>query len=205
MGDEDVVGVVVHLLRRSHLVEHTRFITAMRSPWSWPRPGRASRRSWWCRAGGPPTRFRRASARVWRRGCWRFVHQEDRGFAHDRPPHGDALALTAGQLRRLAVEVLPSSSMSEAFWIRALISSFGILRNRSVGDVVPPLTCAGRARMGLEDHRDVTVLRWQVVDGRSPMYSHRRRCPPARDHASAVDFHADSPTSTGTHRRRCRD
>ncbi len=34
----------------------------------------------------------------------RLVEEEDGGVAHQRPPHGDALALTAGERRRLAVE-----------------------------------------------------------------------------------------------------
>ena len=34
----------------------------------------------------------------------RLVEQKDLGIAHDRAAHGDALALAAGQLPRLAVE-----------------------------------------------------------------------------------------------------
>ena len=34
----------------------------------------------------------------------RLVHQEDPRVAHDRAPHRDALALTAGELPRLALE-----------------------------------------------------------------------------------------------------
>ena len=34
----------------------------------------------------------------------RLVEQEEQGIAHQRPAHGDALALAAGQLRRLALE-----------------------------------------------------------------------------------------------------
>ena len=36
----------------------------------------------------------------------RLVHQERRRVAHDRAAHRHALALAAGELRRLAVEVL---------------------------------------------------------------------------------------------------
>ncbi len=36
----------------------------------------------------------------------RFVEKEDLRIAHDRPAHGDALALAAGELARIAVEKL---------------------------------------------------------------------------------------------------
>ncbi len=36
----------------------------------------------------------------------RFVHEKSIGRTHQRPCHGDPLPLTAGQLRRLAVEVI---------------------------------------------------------------------------------------------------
>ena len=35
----------------------------------------------------------------------RLVHEEDGGLAHDGSPEGDALALAAGELARLPVEV----------------------------------------------------------------------------------------------------
>jgi hypothetical protein len=36
----------------------------------------------------------------------RFVHQEDLRFAHDRPPHGNTLALSTGQRTRVALEIV---------------------------------------------------------------------------------------------------
>ena len=36
----------------------------------------------------------------------RVFEQKDLGVAHDRAPHGDPLALSAGELARLAVEQL---------------------------------------------------------------------------------------------------
>jgi NAD(P)-dependent dehydrogenase (short-subunit alcohol dehydrogenase family) len=58
----------------------------------------------------------------------RLVEQEDGRLADDGAAHGDALALAAGERLRLAVEILPISSMRAASVTRASISAFGVLR-----------------------------------------------------------------------------
>jgi hypothetical protein len=60
-----------------------------------------------------------------------LVEQEDRGLAHDRAPHGDPLALAAGQLLRLAIEELLEPEDPRRLLARAYRSrSLGILRSR---------------------------------------------------------------------------
>ena len=62
----------------------------------------------------------------------RLVHQERLRLAHDRAAHRDALALAAGELRRLAVEHArsrPSSSATSS--TRRAISAFGPCRTLS--------------------------------------------------------------------------
>ena len=45
----------------------------------------------------------------------RLVQQERAGMAHDRPPHGHALPLAAGELLRLAVEELAEVENTRRF------------------------------------------------------------------------------------------
>jgi len=94
----------------------------------------------------------------------RFVHQERLGLTNDRASHRDPLALPAGERPRLLLEHLVQSQHSGgipdppvdllALDVAHLQSkrNVGVRRHVRVEGVV------------LEDHRDVAVLRWQVVD-----------------------------------------
>jgi hypothetical protein len=94
----------------------------------------------------------------------RLVHQERLRVAHDRAAHGHALPLAAGELRGLAVEVLCQVEHA-ARLLHALVDLL-------VGDLREPereahVLAHGHVRVErvvLEDHRDVAVLRLELVD-----------------------------------------
>ena len=89
----------------------------------------------------------------------RLVEQEHVDIAHQRPPDRNALALTAGQGRRLAVE--------KRFDLQDLGGSgdaFGDFRLGDAGHLQPEGEIAARRhlrieRIGLEHHGDAAVLR----------------------------------------------
>ena len=93
----------------------------------------------------------------------RLVHEEDLWLAHDRAPHRHALALAAGQLARLSVEVVDQADDARrlldpppGFRLRHLPHPQrepDVLRNRHVWV----------QRVVLEDHRNVARARRQVV------------------------------------------
>ena len=94
----------------------------------------------------------------------RLVHEEHLRLADDRPAHGDALALAAGELLRLAVEQL-----LEPEQLRGLLHALPDLllgpplQFEAEGDVLRD----GHVRVEgvvLEDHRDVAVALEHVVD-----------------------------------------
>jgi hypothetical protein len=96
----------------------------------------------------------------------RLVHQEHLRLAHDRAAHRDALALAAGELRAACVESTPrgrgSSPPRDARSISpsapcAIFSAKAMFSRRHVRV----------ERVVLEHHRDVAVLRRQVVDVRA--------------------------------------
>jgi hypothetical protein len=58
----------------------------------------------------------------------RLVHEERLRLPYDRAPHGDALALSARELRRLALEELRKPSSSAISSTRRRISAFGVRR-----------------------------------------------------------------------------
>ncbi len=66
---------------------------------------------------------------AWHRVGERLVEQEDLRIAHQRPAHGNTLALAAGKLARLAVEQMADlqdlRDLLDRFFSR---SSFGTLR-----------------------------------------------------------------------------
>ena len=94
----------------------------------------------------------------------RLVHEERLGAAHDRPAHRDPLALPAGEVGRLAVEVLGQlqhgGGLVDLGLDGALVDPGEGQRERHV--------LAHRhvrvERVGLEHHRDVAVLGCLVVD-----------------------------------------
>ncbi len=89
----------------------------------------------------------------------RLVHQERLGLAHDRPAHGDALALSTRERRGLAVEEL-----AEPERLRDLVHAPFPLRLRhppeleAVGEVVSHRHVRIE-RVVLEHHGDVPLLR----------------------------------------------
>ena len=94
----------------------------------------------------------------------RLVHEEDRGLAHDGATERDALALAAGELLRLAVEQLV-----ELDGLGRLLDAALDLRLRDLAQLQAEReVLADRhvrvERVALEDHRDVAILRRDVVD-----------------------------------------
>ncbi|GMA87618.1 hypothetical protein GCM10025868_28680 [Angustibacter aerolatus] len=94
----------------------------------------------------------------------RLVHEEHLRLADDRPAHRDALALTAGERLRLALEVL-----LEVEDLGGLLDALADLRLLDAGDLQGEAHVVGDAhvrvqRVVLEDHRDVAVLRRLVGD-----------------------------------------
>ena len=98
----------------------------------------------------------------------RLVQQEHLRLAHERAAHRHALALAARQLPRPALQQVGSSPSSVAISpTRASISSFGALRCRKRE---PEVLLHGHVRVQrvvLEHHRDVAVLRRDVVHARA--------------------------------------
>ena len=94
----------------------------------------------------------------------RLVEQEDARMAHDRAAQGDALALTARQLARLAPEVFVNAE--DLGGLVDPLMDFGLVE-------FPHLEAEGHVvvdahmrieRVILEHHRDVAIHRRQIVD-----------------------------------------
>ncbi len=94
----------------------------------------------------------------------RLVHQERLGLAHDGAPHGDPLALAAGQGARLAVqEVLETEDLRRVPHPLVDLILRDLAQTQAEGDVVVDLE-VGVERVVLEHHRDVPVTGGHVVD-----------------------------------------
>ena len=94
----------------------------------------------------------------------RLVEQEDLGMAHNRAADRDALPLAAGELARLALE-----QFLDAQDLGGLADPLGDLGFRKLPHLEPEghVVVDGHVRIQgviLEDHRDVPILRRQVVD-----------------------------------------
>ena len=94
----------------------------------------------------------------------RFVEQKDLRIAQDRAPHRDALALPARELARMPVEQLVEVEDAGGV-VHALRGE------RRVGVAQPQAEAHVLAdrhvrveRVALEHHRDVAVLRFEIVD-----------------------------------------
>src|SRR5205807_5829455 len=81
----------------------------------------------------------------------RLVEEEDRGLAHDRAAYRDALALAAGELLRLAVEILAETEDR-----RGLADQARHLGRRRLADLEPELEVLA--------HRHVRVERVALED-----------------------------------------
>ena len=86
------------------------------------------------------------------------------GYAHDRAPHRDALALAAGQLAGLACRYSLSPSSSATSRTRRVALSFFTPRDPQREADVRRDRQIRVERVVLEDHRDVAVLRRDVGD-----------------------------------------
>src|SRR4051794_10618988 len=94
----------------------------------------------------------------------RLVHQEDGRLTDDRATEGDALALAAGQLLGLAIEQL-----LQLDGLRRLVDAAVDLGLRDLAQLETEreILADGHVRIervALEDHRDVAILRRDVVD-----------------------------------------
>ena len=94
----------------------------------------------------------------------RLVHEERCRLAHDRPTHRHALALTAGKLARLAVEVLLELEDCRGLANAGVDLGLGYLGElEREADVVVHAHVRVQ-RVVLEHHRDVAVFRLDIVD-----------------------------------------
>ncbi|MCB5292693.1 hypothetical protein BJQ90_02131 [Arthrobacter sp. SO3] len=94
----------------------------------------------------------------------RLVHKKHVGVHHDGPGHGDALALTAGELGRKPVKVrgeLKQIGSPLDFALNFLGIDLGHLQPEA--DVVPDLAVREHG-VGLENHGHVALVRRQVGD-----------------------------------------
>ena len=94
----------------------------------------------------------------------RFVHQEDRRLAHDRPAERDALPLAAGQLFRLAIEKLVEAEDRGCGGDPLLDVGLGDLPQLQAERHVVADRHVRVERIALEHHRDIAILRRDVVD-----------------------------------------
>jgi hypothetical protein len=94
----------------------------------------------------------------------RFVHEERRGLADDRPAERNALTLTSGEGARLAIE----QALEVEDLGCVLHAPFDVLLRR-FHELEPECEVVEHRhvrvqRVGLEHHRDVPVLRRNTVD-----------------------------------------
>ena len=170
-------GVVVKLQRRADLLDHAA-PAARRScrPWSWPRPGRGSRRSSSRPAPRAGARARCASARARRRRGWTAARRTGTPWARARSP---GRWRRAGAGRRRA----PSGGGPDRGRAAGCGRRRATLRSRSSFDA--PASCSAKAmlsahghmrveRVGLEDHREAAVGRADVVARRRRSAGRRR-------------------------------
>ncbi len=94
----------------------------------------------------------------------RLVHEEDGRLAHDGSPERDALALAAGELTRLPVEVAGQVEDGRGFLDAGLDLDLGDVAELEAERQVVPDGHVWVERIALEDHRDVAILRRDVVD-----------------------------------------
>ena len=94
----------------------------------------------------------------------RLVHEEDLGLAHERAAEGDALALSARELTRLAVEQRRDIERACRFVDTAADLVPLELPDLQAERQVLPHAHLGVERVVLEHHCDVALARRDVVD-----------------------------------------
>ena len=94
----------------------------------------------------------------------RLVHQERLRVAHDRAAHRHALALAAGEVRRLAVQVLAELEDLGGLLDLRVDLGLGDLRELEREAHVLAHRHVRIQRVVLEDHRDVAIARRELVD-----------------------------------------
>ena len=94
----------------------------------------------------------------------RLVHQERLRVAHDGAAHGHALALAAGQVRRLALEVVLEIEDPRGLLDLGVDLPLVDLRELEREAHVVAHGHVRIQRVVLEHHRDVAILRSEVVD-----------------------------------------
>ena len=94
----------------------------------------------------------------------RLVHQEDIGLAHDGPPQGDALALTAGKLARPALQEMLDAQHGGGLLHATIDFGSGRLAQLEAERHVVIDVHMGIERIILEDHGNVPGL------GRYPIH-----------------------------------
>ncbi len=97
----------------------------------------------------------------------RLVEQEDLRIAHDRAAHGDALALPAGELARLAVEQFLDVEDAGGLLHALLDLGLGKMLQPQPERHVLVDRHVRIERVVLEHHRHVAVFRRHVVDDRA--------------------------------------
>ena len=204
---------VSHCWSRPSRSTATRFPSVIASPWSWVTYTVVTPRRSWSAAMSAP--HLHAELRVEVRE--RLVHEVDARLADDRPAHRDPLALSAGELARLPLQVLGQPEQ-----LGHLAHAPVALRARDVRHLEREGDVRGDGqvrveRVVLEHHRDVAPLRRQVghvavadVDGarvdllEAGEHAQRRRLPGARradEHHELAVLHVEVER---VHRRRRR-
>ena len=97
----------------------------------------------------------------------RLVEQEELRIAHQRAPHGDALALAAGQLAGLAVEQRLDLQQRGDARDRGVLLGLGHAAALHAEGHVLARRHRRVERVGLEHHGDVAILRRDRIDERS--------------------------------------
>ena len=93
----------------------------------------------------------------------RLVHEIGLGRAHQRPAHGDALALAAGELARLAAEIVAElQQLRRLAHLAVDLRLVGAAHLEAEADILGDRQVRVE-RIGLEHHRDVALARREIV------------------------------------------
>jgi hypothetical protein len=93
----------------------------------------------------------------------RLVEKEHGRLTHDGATHGDALALTTGELLGLAVQQVANVQNVGGFFYAAVDLRFGSLAQFQTKGHVVIDTHVRVQSIALEHHRDVAILGWDII------------------------------------------